>query len=254
MHENSYTLIGHGPAQVIALHGWFGHARGWGPFQQLLDVERFTYAFLDCRGYGGSREMGGEFSIAETAGDALRLANRLNWKRFSVMGHSMGGKAMQAMAIRAPEQVAAMVGITPVPPGPVPFDQATRAYFESAAHDAQARYGIIDNTTGKRHSGTWLQAMVEDSIAHSEQSAFEQYFHAWADTDLSAQVAGNETPTLLVVGEHDPSITPALMENTYGQLYRNVSLEVIGNAGHYPMNETPVNLVSLIERYLQDQR
>ncbi|KJK22734.1 alpha/beta hydrolase [Burkholderiaceae bacterium 16] len=254
MNENSYTLIGYGPVPVIALHGWFGHAKAWGPFQELLDVEKFSYAFLDYRGYGDSREMGGEFSIAEIADDALRLADRLNWKRFSLLGHSMGGKAMQGVAIRAPERVAAMVGITPVPPGPVVFDQATRSYFESAAHNAQARYGIIDNTTGKRHSRVWLQAMVQDSILHSERTAFERYFRAWADTDLSAQVAGNETPTLLVVGEHDPSLTPALMENTYGQLYRNTSLEVIRNAGHYPMNETPVNLVSVVESFLQGQR
>ena len=34
---NSHVIVGKGPNKVIALHGWFGSARGWGPFVQVLD-------------------------------------------------------------------------------------------------------------------------------------------------------------------------------------------------------------------------
>jgi len=42
----------------------------------------------------------------------------------------------------------------------------------------------------------------------------------------------------------------ALMERTYLRRYAHASLEVLGNAGHYPMNETPLALVTAIERFL----
>ncbi|MCW2538177.1 MAG: alpha/beta hydrolase fold protein, partial [Modestobacter sp.] len=34
----------------MALHGWFGSATGWGPFADLVDGDRYSYAFLDYRG------------------------------------------------------------------------------------------------------------------------------------------------------------------------------------------------------------
>ena len=47
---NTHLLVGDGAHKVIALHGWFGHANGWGPFAQQLDGKAFGYAFMDCRG------------------------------------------------------------------------------------------------------------------------------------------------------------------------------------------------------------
>jgi hypothetical protein len=44
------TTVGNGPRRVLALHGWFGSARGWGGLPELIDTERFSYAFLDYRG------------------------------------------------------------------------------------------------------------------------------------------------------------------------------------------------------------
>src|SRR4051812_32596183 len=50
--NNAVILIGEGAHKVLALHGWFGSAEGWGPFVDVLDRERFTWAFMDARGYG----------------------------------------------------------------------------------------------------------------------------------------------------------------------------------------------------------
>jgi pimeloyl-ACP methyl ester carboxylesterase len=250
MDTKDLVLVGHGPIHVIALHGWFGHARSWGHFPGEIDVETFTYAFIDYRGYGSRRDREGTFSIGEIAKDTLALADGLGWDRFALLGPSMGGKAMQAVSVLAPERITAMVGITPVPPTPVEFDASTRTLFESAARSVEARIGIIDTTTGNRLGRAWLARMAQDSIEHSEVAAFAAYFQAWADTDLSGRIAGIEIPTLVLVGEHDPSLTAALMEETYGRLFLNVEIEVIGNAGHYPMNEAPVDLATRVESFL----
>ena len=52
---NTHLLIGQGAHKVIALHGWFGHARGRGPLTQHLHGRDFSYAFKDHRVYGGMR-------------------------------------------------------------------------------------------------------------------------------------------------------------------------------------------------------
>ena len=51
---NSYYRLGDGPTRVIALHGWFGNHRAFAPLWPYLDGVRFSYVFMDYRGYGRS--------------------------------------------------------------------------------------------------------------------------------------------------------------------------------------------------------
>ena len=162
--SESALLVGSGPRHVLCLHGWFGSARGWGPMVDALDGDAFRYAFMDYRGYGRRKGSGGPYTIAQIAEDAIALADSLGWERFSLVGHSMGGSAMQHVLADAPDRVEAMVGITPVPAGGVPFDDDGWAFFSSAARDPAVRRAIIDLTTGNRLTATWLDAMVRASL------------------------------------------------------------------------------------------
>jgi pimeloyl-ACP methyl ester carboxylesterase len=42
-----------------------------------LDRDRYTYASVDIRGYGHSRDVAGTFSISEVAADGIALADQL---------------------------------------------------------------------------------------------------------------------------------------------------------------------------------
>jgi pimeloyl-ACP methyl ester carboxylesterase len=247
---NTHLVIGQGPHKVIALHGWFGHARGWGPFTQHLNGQDFSYAFMDQRGYGGMKGSGGPYTMAQIAQDALALADSLGWNRFSLIGHSMGGMAIQQVLADAPDRVRALVGITPVPAGGVPFDDQGWAFFSSAAKDPGARRGILDITTGNRLSGTWLDAMVQSTLAHSDEAAVADYLVAWARTDILNRVQGQSLPVLVLPGEHDPALGEATCRATWMAHYPNAQLDVLRNAGHYPMDETPIWLATVIEKFL----
>lgn len=172
---------------MLTLHGWFGSATAWGAVPGLVDGDRFTWAFLDARGYGSRRGETGDWSIAEVAADALAAADALGWEDFAVVGHSMGGSAAQRVLVDGGDRVTALVGISPVP-----------------------------------------------------------------HTDVAADVAGRTRPVLVVVGEHDPALGAPVMEQTFLQLYPNARLEVLANAGHYAMEETPVALMTLVERFLDE--
>ncbi len=249
----SHILIGSGPHKVIVLHGWFGSAASWAPYAKVLDEDRFSYAFMDYRGYGGAKNVKGEFTMQEIASDALALADSIGWERFSVMGHSMGGKAAQHVLADAPARVRKLVAVAPVPACGVPFDDAGWSLFSSAAGSAEARKGIINFSTGARHSEAWIERMAKHSLENSAPQAFAAYLHAWAKGDFSARIKANPVPMLVMVGEHDAALNADAMRATFMQWYPNARLETIANAGHYPMDETPVAPASAVEKFLAER-
>lgn len=249
----SRHVVGTGEHHVLALHGWFGSARGWGHLPDYLDAGHYTYAFIDCRGYGEAVDTPGEHTMDEVAADALTLADDLGWDRFDLLGHSMGGMAIQRVLVEAPERVRRLVGISPVPATGVPFDDDSWALFSGAAANRENREAIIDVTTGNRLTRTFIDEVVDHSLEHSTPEAFGDYLEAWARSSFADQVQGNETPVMVVVGEHDPALSAEVMRQTWLQLYPNAELEVLPNAGHYAMFETPVALATCVEEFLSRQ-
>jgi pimeloyl-ACP methyl ester carboxylesterase len=248
------TVIGSGPVKVIALHGWFGSATGWGDLPSLIDQDAYSYAFLDYRGYGARRDETGEFTIPEIAGDAIALADQLGWDRFALVGHSMGGSAVQRVYADVPDRVTALIGISPVPASGVPFDDDSWQLFEGAARDDGNRYAIIDFTTGNRQSPTWLNQMVAFSVQASTREAFGAYLPSWAKYDFAARLPTPAVPVKAIVGQYDPALGEATMRATWLQQLPGCELDVQANAGHYAMYETPVALITSIEKTLSASR
>jgi pimeloyl-ACP methyl ester carboxylesterase len=232
------------------LNGWFGSASAWEALKPDLDGDAFTYAFMDYRGYGAAMGEAGDFTLAEISGDVLSLADALGWDRFALIGHSMGGMFAQRVLADAPERVSRLVALTPVPAGGVPLDADGHALFHGAVSEIGNRVGIIDFTTGNRNKADWVQGVADHSWANSTPEAFGAYLRLWTEADFSAEIAGNPVPLLAIVGEHDPALTEEVIRATYMTQYPNAELHVMGNAGHYPMDETPVQLATVIERFL----
>jgi pimeloyl-ACP methyl ester carboxylesterase len=248
---NHYRTVGDGPVRVLALHGWFGSAGGWGPFVDMIDGDAFTYAFMDARGYGGSRDRRGEYTMEEIAADGIAVADDLGWDRFSVLGHSMGAVAAQRALLSAKERVASLVVVNPVPASGVPMDDNTWDLFAGAANSTDARRAIINFSTGDRLSRRWLDAMVRHSVDISNVDAFGAYLPSWAKADFVKEVEGNPAKVKVIIGEHDPALPAEMMRATWLTHFPNAELEVLANAGHYPMFETPVALATSIESYLR---
>src|SRR5579862_7896811 len=114
--EIGFTTYGDGPLRVLALHDWFCDHSSWDATLPYLTPDRFTYVFADLRGYGISREIDGTYTLDEAAGDAIAVAGKLGWPRFSLIGHAMSGLVVQRIAQLAPERIARIVAVTPAPP------------------------------------------------------------------------------------------------------------------------------------------
>ncbi|TKC87855.1 alpha/beta hydrolase [Trinickia terrae] len=250
---NTFHRVGTGPHPVIVLHGWFGGARSFAPIEPALDGNRFTYVFMDYRGYGDMQAAGGDYTFDEIANDTLALADALGFDTFSLIGHSMGGAASERVAMLAPERVRMLIPVAPVPSCGVVLDDSRRALFESAAKRVEIRQAIIDRSTGNRLPAIWTRSKAAYSWAHSSPHAFGAYMKAWSRGGFSESVKGAAYPVRVLIGEHDPVYDAALMNATYLAWYPDSTLEVLPNAGHYPMDEVPLALVASVERYLRER-
>jgi esterase len=248
---NGYMQVGHGPLKVMVMGGWFGHSGDWLDTVNALDPAAFTFVLFDYRGYGRSRGLEGEYTFEESARDALAVADQLGWDRFSLIGHSMGGVAIQRVMLAAPDRIERMLAISAVPACSSRMDAQRLAMFESAVTDVAKREFIINYSTGSRLPRAWVEAMARRSLEASTQPAFAGYLTEWATNDFSALVQGNPVPLKVLVGEFDPTIGAALMEATWLAWYPNAQMEVLASCGHYPMYETPPALAAAIQSYLQ---
>jgi pimeloyl-ACP methyl ester carboxylesterase len=232
------------------LHGWLGDGSSFEPLLSAIDASRFTLVCIDYRGYGASRSMPGPFDINTIARDAAAVAHRLQWDSYSVVGHSMGGKAALRLALEVPQRVRSILAIAPVWAGKVPFDEPTLAVFRSAVADSSLREAIISNTTGGRLPAAWSRHMAHDSAATALPEAFASYFESWAQDDFADAAARLQVRTTVVVGAHDRSITREVVTQTWLARLPNASLIVLGESGHYPMLECPPALGAVFESAL----
>ncbi len=248
---SSHLTVGSGDHHVLAVHGWFGSAHGWGSLPDFLDQSACTYVFMNLRGYGDRKQVGGDFTMAEAAADAIALADELGWDRFSVVGHSMGGKVAHQVLLQAPDRVRKLVGLNPVPATEVPMDEQGWALFSGAAANPGNRAAIIDFTTGNRLTKTFIDRVVRHSLDNSSVDAFGAYLQAWAKDDFSGSLKpDHSTPVKVIVGETDPALSAEVMRQTWQVFFPGAELDVLSNAGHYPMFETPVALATSIGDFL----
>ncbi|WP_298608231.1 alpha/beta hydrolase [uncultured Thiothrix sp.] len=249
-----YTTIGQGTEHVLVFHGWFGDYTAWEPTLKALDTDTFTYVFIDYRGYGKSAALTGDYSMREIAADATAVVRELQLKSLHVIGHSMGGMAMQRFILDcdADIQVKSAVGVTPVPACGGQLDENAWGLFAGAIQQDANRYTIINFTTGNRLTPTWINRIVQASRATTNEAAFAGYLNAWVKENFADEISRIQTPMLVCVGENDGASNAEAMKATYLTWYPSCELQVIPNAGHYPMQETPIDLITRLEGFMRN--
>ncbi len=246
-----YERYGTGPEKVVVLHDWLGGKNNYDPVRPYLDTDKFTYAFVDLRGYGGSKNMAGKFTAAEAAADAIAVADNLGWDKFHIVGHSMSGMIVQRVAANVPGRVKSVVATSPVSAAGAKLDEKTLGFLKKVITEPKAAAQMIGVLTGNRLSAKYAAFKVDRAMNNSTAAARAAYMDMFIGTDFSSDVNGLKVPILVLVGENDlPAFQPESIKKTFGSWYPNLSIVVSPNAGHYSMQETPVFFATTIEAHL----
>lgn len=247
----AHKQIGSGKEKVLVMHNWMGDSTSYDSMLPYLNTNDYTYVFVDLRGYGRSKEMRGTYTVEEASADAIKLINSLAWNKFHLIGHSMSGMIVQKIAVDNPSRVKSVVAITPVPACGSPGPKEMMDFFESVAlNNDRAAMECVNTLTSHRYSNAFAKKMVEDMRKWSTSEARLGYMNMFFHTDFSESVKGLNTPILVLFGEHDFEGSEAFMRNTFLMWYPNAQLECCKASGHYPMIETPIALVTAIEKFL----
>ncbi len=246
----AYTLYGTGSANVLVLHDWHGDHTGYDPVLPYLDGATFTYAFVDLRGYGASRDIAGRYTVDEIARDCLSVADALQWSRFHVLGHSMTGMAVQRIAADATHRIKSAIAVCPMSAAGSQIDAATFEFFASTTTDDERFRALLRYMSGGL-SDQWELAKLRHCRTTVNAGCRLGYLNMFARTNFIDDVRGLQTPFLVVIGEHDRGLDGDAMRKTFLAWHPNAELVQIPNCGHYPMQECPPHFATVIERFLR---
>lgn len=114
----AYDVVGSGPCLLMVAGTGYPGATWWPETIELL-ARSFTVVTYDHRGTGATTGPTGAFSTRTLAEDAVGLLRVLDLGPATVLGHSMGGRVAQWMALDGSDQVSRLVlaasGAGPLP-------------------------------------------------------------------------------------------------------------------------------------------
>jgi pimeloyl-ACP methyl ester carboxylesterase len=237
---------------VVVLNDWLCDTSTWEGARAYLDPHAFTWAFADLRGYGRSRALEGTFTVGEAASDVVALADGRGWERFAIVGHSMSSLVALHLAQQRPERIDRAVLLTPPPPRGFGADDATVEALRAVARSDDAkRFQALKRMWGDRLSDQWIRFKVARWRACAEPEAVAGYVALFARDGLPNPSARIAVPLLAVTGEQDAEpMRRDAVAKALAPLSAQLVVTPLADCGHYPMQEAPPVLVTIVERFL----
>jgi pimeloyl-ACP methyl ester carboxylesterase len=235
---------------LVFVHGYLG-----GGLQWANQVEAFSGQFRvvtpDLPGYGENHTMTTPGTIREFAQYVLDELDRLEVKRFHLVGHSMGGMIVQEMVALSPERVDKLVLYGTGPVGIMP------GRFETID---ESRSGVQNKgveETGRRIAATWFRhgesaggyrVCAELAVKASLQAALAGLaaMENWSGVAALSKIA---SATLVLWGDGDR----AYLWNQPEQLWREIAgaqLAVIPGCSHAVHLEKPHLFNAMLQDFL----
>lgn len=233
---------------LVLIHGLFGSLDNLGVLARGLKDERRLIQ-VDVRNHGLSARAH-EMSYALMAQDILDTLDQLAVDRFSLIGHSMGGKIAMALTALAPDRVGEIVVI----------DIAPVAY-KSRHHDEifTALRAVTQAAVSTRSEAAALmrEYLDEEGVIQFLLKSFHDgawRFNVPVLWDCYDQIIGWQTqpawphPALFIRGERSAYLADEYRESLLAQ-FPHARAHVISAAGHWVHAEKPDAVLRAIRRF-----
>jgi proline iminopeptidase len=241
---NQFTAAGEARPTVVGLHG--GPGLDGGKLRYLLselsDIAQVVVP--DQRGHGLSDPgIPASWTLRQWADDVKAFCDALEIRRPIVLGESFGGFVAQQYATQFPDHPAAIV-IVSSGPRIASVDELARRQRELEALLGAAATEM-DRTASDRELAEVQQRRVRTMRVneHFEPEGFRM--------DLRPGLAAIRCPVLILAGEHDPLVPPALARELTAALPTSVAeLRVVPDASHEVLTDNPEAAWPLIKRFI----
>jgi pimeloyl-ACP methyl ester carboxylesterase len=239
-------------ARLLLVHGFGGAKEDFADWIDPLAGTGWEVVAYDQRGHGDSVCSGGEeaFSLQIFVDDLVALADALQWDRFVLLGHSMGGMVAQLVALAAPQRLAGLVlmDTSHGPPDGLDPDQIAlgqqivREGGMAALMEVQKALG-----PGPLDSPAHLRLLKErpgyqefcdrKSLATSAAMWVSIVDEMLRQPDRLTGLRQLALPALVIVGEEDSGFLRQCQD--MAEAIPGARLAVITGAGHSPQFESP---------------
>ncbi len=241
----------HNNSPILLVHGLFGSLDNLGVLARDL-VTDHDILQVDMRNHGLSPRAD-EMNYPAMAQDLLDTLDAHNIEKATVIGHSMGGKAVMALTALAPERIDKLVAIDIAP-----VDYQVRRHDEIfAAINAVTNAGV----SSRQQAATVMREfLAEEGVIQFLLKSFvdgEWRFNVPALWDQYPHIVGWETipawdhPALFIPGGNSPYVTEVYRDALLSQ-FPQARAHVIAGAGHWVHAEKPDAVLRAIRRYLAD--
>lgn len=236
---------------IVLVHGLFGSLDNLGVLARDL-VTDHDILQVDMRNHGLSGRSP-EMTYAAMAQDLLDTLDANHLEKVTLIGHSMGGKAVMALTALAPERIS---GLAVIDVAPVDYD--VRRHDEIfAAINAVTDAGV---STRQQAAAIMREHLNEEGVVQFLLKSFvdgQWRFNVPVLWDQYSEIVGWQPvpawqhPTLFVRGGNSPYVTEACRDELIRQ-FPEARAHVIAGAGHWVHAEKPEAVLRAIRRYLSD--
>jgi pimeloyl-ACP methyl ester carboxylesterase len=241
-------------AAPVYLHGIPTSSDDWAAF-----LERTGGIAPDLPGFGRSGKGGHlDYSLDGLARFVEELLERLEIERTTIVAHDWGAAAAAVLAARRPELVQRIALFNPLPlvegfrwPGIARWWRRP-LIGELVMGSITRRMLTRALRRGSVNPGAWPDqrlASVWEQFDQGTQRAILRLHRGTPELALQDTLGGLRMPALVLWGDRDPWLDPALAD-AYASRLQRATLERL-DAGHWPWLDRP-ELIERVERFLNE--
>ena len=246
-----------GAPALLLLHGFGSSLQAWDDWSVKLD-QKYRVIRLDLPGFGlTGASPGHDYSEEKDLAILTHFADKLGLEKFSVIGHSMGGKMAWSLAASQPERVQALVLMAP-DGFPEAKDIGTKPY-EVPAVTGLIKYFLPKYLVRKSVEPAFAQAdALNDALvnryfdmlrAPGVRGAILERSNQTIYTDPVPRLKTIKAPTLLIWGEQDQMI-PSTNAQSYANVLPNSTTVLLPKLGHLLQEEQPEKGLTAVMQFL----
>lgn len=205
----------------------------------------------DKRGHGLSATGGGE-RLEDHVEDAIAILETLARGPAIFVGLSIGGLIAQAVALRRPDLVRALVLSNTAARLGTPEGWSARIAAIEAGGLGSVADAVMERWFAPAFRATPDCALWRAMLTRTSADGYVAACRALAAADLTAASAALRLPTLVIAGREDGASPPAVVRATADLIPGAVFHEIPG-AGHLPCVETPAAWAALVAPFLTER-